>query len=350
MQGVATSMEHRGVIPNSFSHIFEYIQATKDATFIISCSYLEIYNEEILDLLSPLGKANAAKCEIRDDPSKGVYVQNLTKIIVDTEQQLMGELERGLTFRTVAATEMNSESSRSHSIFTVSIEIMTKDDSGNEHVKAGKLNLVDLAGSERQKKTGATGKTLKEGAKINLSLLNLGNVISSLADGKSKHIRYRDSKLTRLLQDSLGGNTKTCMVAAISPADYNYEETLSTLRYANNAKNIQNKPRINEDPKETMIREFREEIDRLKKLLMNQSGQPIAQLMAESGINVPTSPHSVKNDQHQVPRAKKPFSEETDSSVVEQKRQVIVEVVRDEVCLITMFHSPISLMRTDRRH
>jgi kinesin family protein 3/17 len=142
-------------------------------------------------------------------------------------------------------------------------------------------------GSERQKKTGASGAQLKEGSKINLSLSALGNVISALADSKGpkQHIPYRDSKLTRLLQDSLGGNTKTLMVAAISPADSNYDETLSTLRYANRAKNIQNKPRINEDPKDTMIREFKEEIERLRKMLnegSNSSSQPSGDA---SGLN-----------------------------------------------------------------
>lgn len=131
-------------------------------------------------------------------------------------------------------------------------------------------DLQDLAGSERQKKTGAKDATLKEGIKINLSLSALGNVISALSEG-GKHIPYRDSKLTRLLQDSLGGNSKTMMIAAISPADYNYDETLSTLRYANRAKNIKNKPKVNEDPKDTIIREFKEEIERLRKLLQEQS-------------------------------------------------------------------------------
>ncbi|KAF1335932.1 Kinesin-like protein, partial [Globisporangium splendens] len=165
---------------------------------------------------------------------------------------------------------VNEGSSRSHSIFTVVVETSQKID-GEEHFKAGKLNLVDLAGSERQSKTGATGNRLKEGCKINLSLSALGNVISALVDGKGKHIPYRDSKLTRLLQDSLGGNTKTLMVAAVSPADYNYDETLSTLRYANRAKNIKNKPIVNEDPKDAKLREYKEEIERLKKLLESQS-------------------------------------------------------------------------------
>merc|ERR1719218_287803 len=155
---------------------------------------------------------------------------------------------------------MNHESSRSHSIFTVTIEAV--DD--QERVRAGKLNMVDLAGSERQSKTGATGETLKEATKINLSLSALGNVISALVDGKSSFIPYRDSKLTRLLQDSLGGNTRTVMVANVGPADYNFDETLSTLRYADRAKRIKNKPKINEDPKDAMLREFQEEIERLR--------------------------------------------------------------------------------------
>lgn len=144
------------------------------------------------------------------------------------------------------------------------------DPSGQDHLRAGKLNLVDLAGSERQSKTGATGDRLREATKINLSLSALGNVISALVDGRSKHVPYRDSKLTRLLQDSLGGNTRTLMVACLSPADNNYEETLSTLRYANRAKSIQNRPQINEDPKEALLREYQEEIRKLRALLSGQ--------------------------------------------------------------------------------
>ena len=175
--------------------------------------------------------------------------------------------------RSVGATLMNQDSSRSHSIFTIVIESSSVGNDGEKHIKAGKLNLVDLAGSERQSKTGATGDRLKEATKINLSLSALGNVISALVDAKTSHIPYRDSKLTRLLQDSLGGNTKTVMVANLGPADYNYDETSSTLRYANRAKNIKNKPRINEDPKDAMLREFQEEIQRLKAALEKQGGK-----------------------------------------------------------------------------
>lgn len=168
-------------------------------------------------------------------------------------------LQTGKKNRSVGATLMNATSSRSHAIFTVVVESA---DGGK--IRVGKLNLVDLAGSERQTKTGATGDRLKEATKINLSLTALGNVISSLVDGNSTHIPYRDSKLTRLLQNSLGGNAKTVMCANCGPADYNFDETLSTLRYANRAKNIKNKPKINEDPKDAMMREYQDEIRRLK--------------------------------------------------------------------------------------
>lgn len=270
MQGPSTTDEEmRGVIPNSFYHIFQFVKSSKGIEFLIRCSYLELYNEEIRDLLT--NAKNPVKCEVHEDPQKGVYVKNLTDVVVESPEDLLKIFDKGVENRTTAATNMNAESSRSHSIFTIVVEMSTKDPgSGKEMLRVGKLNLVDLAGSERQKKTGAKDATLKEGIKINLSLSALGNVISALSEG-SKHIPYRDSKLTRLLQDSLGGNTKTMMVAAISPADYNHEETTSTLRYANRAKNIKNKPKINEDPKDTMIREFKAEILRLRALLEEQS-------------------------------------------------------------------------------
>lgn len=207
---------------------------------------------------------------LKEHPEKGVYVRGLSMHTVHSVAQCERIMETGWKNRSVGYTLMNKDSSRSHSIFTVSIEIYAVDEQGKDHLRAGKLNLVDLAGSERQSKTGATGERLKEATKINLSLSALGNVISALVDGRCKHIPYRDSKLTRLLQDSLGGNTKTLMVACLSPADNNYDETLSTLRYANRAKNIKNKPRINEDPKDALLREYQEEIKKLKAILAQQ--------------------------------------------------------------------------------
>ena len=176
--------------------------------------------------------------QIKEDPDRGIYVQDLTQVIVKSVPELERLLDAGVKNRKTGETAMNKDSSRSHSIFTIYIETSEMGPTGETIFKVGKLNLVDLAGSERQSKTNATGDRLKEANQINLSLSALGNVISALVDGKSKHIPFRTSKLTRLLQDSLGGNTKTTMMAAISPADYNFDETLSTLRYASRAKNI----------------------------------------------------------------------------------------------------------------
>lgn len=263
--------EQLGIIPRAFDHIFDYIAVTNDSKFLVHSSYLEIYNEEVRDLL---GKDVKKKLELKEHPEKGVYVSGLSLHKVHNRQELEKVMAMGSKNRSMGATLMNVDSSRSHCIFTIDIEIMTPDEGGDEKLKAGKLNLVDLAGSERQSKTGATGDRLKEATKINLSLSALGNVISALVDGKSKHIPYRDSKLTRLLQSSLGGNTKTLMIACVSPADNNYDETLSTLRYANRAKNIKNKPRINEDPKDALLREYQEEINKLKMMLLGQMDIP----------------------------------------------------------------------------
>lgn len=264
MQGIPQPSSQKGIIPRAFDHIFETIQVSEGIKYLVHASYLEIYNEEIRDLL---GKDVKQRLELKEHPERGVYVQSLSmhpcKNVADCERVM----EKGWKNRSTGSTLMNDESSRSHSIFSIHLERCDKNSNGEDHIRAAKLNLVDLAGSERQAKSGATGDRLKEATKINLSLSALGNVISALVDGKSKHIPYRDSKLTRLLQDSLGGNTKTLMVACLSPADNNYDETLSTLRYANRAKNIKNKPKINEDPKDAMLREYQEEIERLKAML-----------------------------------------------------------------------------------
>ncbi|ETV82641.1 hypothetical protein, variant 2 [Aphanomyces astaci] len=261
MEGYPDPPDQRGIIPNSFKHIFDKVAITKKKQVLVRASYLEIYNEEIRDLLS---KDPKASLDLKENVDSGVYVKNLTAQVVKDAAEIDAVMQQGKKNRSVGATMMNQTSSRSHSLFTIVVECLSDGIDGKDHVCVGKLNLVDLAGSERQSKTGATGDRLQEANKINLSLSALGNVISALVDGKSKHIPYRDSKLTRLLQDSLGGNTKTVMIANCGPADYNYEETLTTLRYASRAKQIKNKPKINEDPKDAMIREFQEEIDALK--------------------------------------------------------------------------------------
>uniref|UniRef100_T1JLH8 Kinesin-like protein n=1 Tax=Strigamia maritima TaxID=126957 RepID=T1JLH8_STRMM len=269
MQGVVVPPTQRGIIPRSFEHIFEAIETSDNTKYLVHSSYLEIYNEEIRDLL---GADCKKKLDLKEHSDKGVYIPGLSWHSVHNVKECEDIMMQGWKNRSTGSTLMNADSSRSHSIFTVSVEMMdTHSTDDKQHIRKGKLNLVDLAGSERQAKTGASGDRLKEATKINLSLSALGNVISALVDGKSTHIPYRDSKLTRLLQDSLGGNTKTLMVACLSPADNNYDETLSTLRYANRTKNIKNKPKINEDPKDTLLREYQEEIQRLKQMV--ESGE-----------------------------------------------------------------------------
>lgn len=281
MEGTATS-DGRGIIPNSFQHIFERVAVLENQQFLVRASYLEIYNEEIRDLLS---KDPRNKLDLKEHPDRGVYVKDLATFAVKNAEEIDKVMQAGKRNRSTGATLMNQNSSRSHSVFTIIVECCDNSGKGlggdaspkhqRDHlqqqiIRVGKLNLVDLAGSERQSKAGTTGERFKEATKINLSLSALGNVITALVDGRAQHVPYRDSKLTRLLQSSLGGNTKTVMCANCGPADYNYDETLSTLRYANRAKNIKNKPHVNEDPKVTMLREFQVEIMRLKAQLAAQ--------------------------------------------------------------------------------
>ncbi|XP_059354196.1 kinesin-like protein KIF3C [Carassius carassius] len=264
MQGQWLDAERRGIIPNSFEHIFTHISRSQNQQYLVRASYLEIYQEEIRDLLT---KDHSKKLELKESADSGVYIKDLSSFVTKNVKEIEHVMNVGNQTRSVGFTNMNEHSSRSHAIFIITVECSQLGPDGQNHIRVGKLNLVDLAGSERQTKTGVQGERLKEATKINLSLSALGNVISALVDGRSSHIPYRDSKLTRLLQDSLGGNAKTIMVATLGPASYNYEETLTTLRYANRAKNIKNKPRVNEDPKDALLREFQEEIARLKSQL-----------------------------------------------------------------------------------
>ncbi|KAI8618724.1 P-loop containing nucleoside triphosphate hydrolase protein [Chytriomyces sp. MP71] len=262
MQGINNVPHLRGIIPNAFNHIFDHIARSTHKKFLVRVSFLEIYNEDIRDLLV---KKSKGSLELKEHPETGVYVKDLSGYVVKSVAEMEQLMNVGNNARSVGATLMNETSSRSHSIFTITIESSESGGgaNGEDRFVLGKLHLVDLAGSERQSKTGASGDRLKEATKINLSLSALGNCISALVDGRSSHIPYRDSKLTH----SLGGNAKTLMIATLSPASYNYDETLSTLRYANRAKNIKNKPKINEDPKDAMLREYQEEINKLKQAL-----------------------------------------------------------------------------------
>ncbi|WVO17001.1 hypothetical protein L204_104687 [Cryptococcus depauperatus] len=229
----------KGLIPRIVEQIFASIlSADPIIEYTVKVSYMEIYMERIKDLLAPQND----NLSIHEDKARGVYVKNLTDVYVGSEEDVYRVMKAGSASRVVSSTNMNAESSRSHSIFVVGIH-QRNTDTGSQ--KSGNLYLVDLAGSEKVGKTGATGQTLEEAKKINKSLSALGMVINALTDGKSQHVPYRDSKLTRILQESLGGNSRTTLIINCSPATYNEPETLSTLRFGMRAKSIKNKARVN---------------------------------------------------------------------------------------------------------
>ncbi|XP_064648285.1 kinesin-like protein KIF28P isoform X2 [Lineus longissimus] len=272
---------NKGIVPVSCEELFKRINekrksAAEGEEYQCTFSMMEIYNEQVRDLLNPKG-AKAGGLKVRQHPSKGFYVDQMTVSPVDSYADIDAKITEGTKNRTVAATNMNATSSRAHTIVTVNFTQKNKE-SGQSMTKTSSINLVDLAGSERADSTGATGDRLKEGSMINQSLSTLGNVIKALADlsmGKSKtQVPYRDSVLTKLLKNALGGNSKTVMIAALSPADINFDETLSTLRFADRAKAIKTKAVVNESPTDKLIRELREE--NLKLMEMLKSGGVMA--------------------------------------------------------------------------
>ena len=255
----------KGLIPRAIENIFKYIEnnSNSNTTFIIRVTYLQIYNESIDDLL----KSEKKHLTIRENHKKGIYVEGLSEWAVCSPNDIYALLEKGAQNRTKAHTNMNDVSSRSHAVFTIILEQM-KSFKGKKKFKCGKLNMVDLAGSERVKLSGASGKQLDESRRINKSLSALGNVINALTDPKIKHIPYRDSKLTRLLQNSLGGNCKTSMIAMISPYDGSFNESISTLNFAKRAKSIRIKAHINEEVNQNaLISQYENELNRLRKEL-----------------------------------------------------------------------------------
>ncbi|XP_045537780.1 chromosome-associated kinesin KIF4 isoform X2 [Papilio machaon] len=241
-----------GVIPQAVADIFDFIDVNENKfTFKVTVSFMELYQEQCYDLLSGKERGHSV-IDIREDINKGVHLPGITELPVTSTAETMMVLEKGSIGRVTGSTAMNQASSRSHAVFTIMVAKESKTD--KNLATTSKFHFVDLAGSERIKKTKASGERLREGVKINQGLLALGNVISALGDGTNRSfISYRDSKLTRLLQDSLGGNSLTMMVACVSPADYNLDETVSTLRYADRARRIRNKPVINQDAKAAEI-------------------------------------------------------------------------------------------------
>ncbi|KAM3910118.1 kinesin-like protein KIF1C [Leptodactylus fuscus] len=291
MMGKPESEQH-GIIPQLCEDLFARISENKSPqlAYSVEVSYMEIYCERVRDLLRPKSKGNL---RVREHPILGPYVEDLSKLAVTSYNDIADLMDCGNKARTVAATNMNETSSRSHAVFTIVFTQKRHDEMTNlDTEKVSKISLVDLAGSERADSSGAKGTRLKEGANINKSLTTLGKVISALAEMQSKKkksdfIPYRDSALTWLLKENLGGNSRTAMIAALSPADINYEETLSTLRYADRAKQIKCNAIINEDPNARLIRELKEEVARLRQLLYSQG---LADLTLEDGMPVPCAP------------------------------------------------------------
>uniref|UniRef100_A0AAR2ITV0 Kinesin motor domain-containing protein n=1 Tax=Pygocentrus nattereri TaxID=42514 RepID=A0AAR2ITV0_PYGNA len=303
---VTVGEEEQGIIPRAVHQLFQGIQRRRLEAqecgahlpeFKVSAQFLELYNEEILDLFDsardPEARGRKSNIKIHEDGSGGIYTSGVTSRLVSSEEELLQCLKLGALSRTTASTQMNAQSSRSHAIFTIhlcqmrvcpqpSLENGVADGSISQpeyETLTAKFHFVDLAGSERLKRTGATGERAREGISINCGLLALGNVISALGDQSKKagHVPYRDSKLTRLLQDSLGGNSRTVMIACISPSDRDFMETLNTLKYANRARNIKNKVVVNQDKTSQQISALRAEIARLQMELMEyKAGKRVA--------------------------------------------------------------------------
>ncbi|UYV60220.1 KIF21B [Cordylochernes scorpioides] len=275
---MGTGLQAEGIIPRAVRHLFLALEERRSKESVVTIQFIELYNEEIVDLLNPfkdIDEKNSAPIRIHEDSCGQIYATGLTSQMVKTPEEALKCLQSGSLARTTASTAMNCHSSRSHAIFslllrytreTVTMEVVQVE-GGELETLTSKFHFVDLAGSERLKRTGATGERAREGISINCGLLALGNVISALADrsrSKTAHVPYRDSKLTRLLQDSLGGNSQTLMIACISPCDRDFMETLNTLRYANRAKNIRNRLVANQDKFSQTVSALRAQIKQLE--------------------------------------------------------------------------------------
>ena len=307
MQGEMEEQSKQGIIPRMISHVFKHIYKHEDTDFMIKVSMIEIYQEKIRDLFD----VSRVNLNIREDSIKGIYVDGASERYVGCPNDVLALLEMGSANRAQAATNMNEHSSRSHSIFILTINQTNKKEG---YSKIGKLYLVDLAGSEKISKTGATGHTLEEAKIINKSLTTLGRVINNLTDGKSTHIPYRESKLTRVLQESLGGNSKTCLIITCSPSIYNESESLSTLRFGERAKKIKNKPKIN---KEITVAELQKLVTQLKENLKKADAR-ISQLenyIRQNGLSVPASDYRKEEDEEEKRKQK----EEKEKSRNEEK-------------------------------
>ena len=280
MQGLVDNEVNKGIIPRMIAHVFGFIyDSPPEIEFMVKVSMIEIYQEKIRDLI----ETDKINLNVREDPTKGIFIEDISEHYVGSPDEVIDIMKVGTNNRAQACTNMNEHSSRSHSIFIMTVSQNNRKDGV---AKTGKLYLVDLAGSEKISKTGATGHTLEEAKIINKSLTTLGMVINSLTDGKSTHIPYRESKLTRVLQESLGGNSKTCLIITCSPSIYNESETLSTLRFGERAKKIKNKPKIN---KEVTVAELQVIVGNLEEKLAkaNRRIKQLEDYIKKNGLEVP---------------------------------------------------------------
>lgn len=280
MQGDLDNIENEGITPRMIRYVFNYFESSSsDTEFTVKVSMFEIYMEKINDLID----SNRTNLNVREDKVKGIYIEDLTEHYVSSDEEVFEFIKIGSSNRAVGRTNMNEHSSRSHLIFLMTIH---QTNVKTLISKTGKLYLVDLAGSEKISKTGATGMTLEEAKTINKSLTTLGMVINNLTDGKSQHVPYRESKLTRILQESIGGNSKTRLIITCSPSTYNEQESLSTLRFGVRAKKIKNKPIIN---KEVTVAELKLEIEKLEKLLLlcNDRVQQLEKFVKYNNLTLP---------------------------------------------------------------
>ncbi|XP_076031819.1 kinesin-like protein KIF28 [Oratosquilla oratoria] len=307
---------NKGIVPMLCEELFKTIQENKgQAQYEVRFSMLEIYNEVVRDLLNPTKTKSGLK--IRQHPKKGFYAEGLKNVPVNNYEEIEARMNEGTINRTIASTNMNATSSRAHTIVGIEFVQKSKNAVGQETAKKAIINLVDLAGSERVESTGATGERLKEGAGINQSLSCLGNCIHALAEksqGRQQtRVPFRDSALTKLLMNALGGNSRTVMIAAVSPADINYDETLSTLRYADRAKQIKTNAVVNEDPTEKLIRELREENERLKKGLSSGNVDMDMDMVDDGDI-----------DQKDMEKLRKQWEEEMKARMLENDREMVL--------------------------
>ena len=310
-----------GIIPRAVKQVFDHLRNLTDE-HSVRVSHLELYNEQLTDLLGA-EEITTESLRVYEDPQKGTFVQGLEDVVVRNEEEIFAVLDRSATRRKTAETLMNKFSSRSHSIFSITIHIKESTPDGADLLKVGKLNLVDLAGSENVGRSGAVKNRAREAGNINQSLLTLGRVITALVD-RHPHIPYRDSKLTRLLQESLGGRNKTCVIATVTPGSSSFEETVSTLDYAYRAKSIKNRPTVNQMiAKHVLLKEYTEEISKLKREL--------DATRAKNGVYLP--PEEFERLQHMSTRQRDEISQLNDQTEeYERQLAVIREQLQDTEC------------------